>query len=107
VLARASSAIGALCVSLVNILNPDIIVIGGSIAEHRPRLLDVARDEIVRHAFGVPASRVRVVPPELGEDVSLVGTLPIVIERMADPAYRAGSQRPTMVATAEQGALRP
>jgi glucokinase len=107
VLARAWSAIGALCVSLVNILNPEVIVIGGSIAEHRPRLLEVARDEIAHHAFGVPASRVRVVPAALGDDVSLIGTLPIVIERMADPAYRAGSHRPTMAATAEQGALRP
>ena len=35
--ARAWTAIGALCASLVNVLNPDVIVIGGSIAEHRPR----------------------------------------------------------------------
>ena len=34
---RAWAAIGALCASLVNVLNPEVIVIGGSIAEHRPR----------------------------------------------------------------------
>ena len=32
-------AIGALCASLVNLLDPEVIVIGGSIAEHHPRLL--------------------------------------------------------------------
>ncbi len=104
---RAWAAIGAMCASLVNVLNPDVIVIGGSIAEHRPRLLEVARREIAQGAFAVPASRVRVVPAALGDDVSLVGTLPIVTERMADPAFHAGSHWPTMAATAQQGALRP
>jgi glucokinase len=107
VLARAWTAIGALCVSLVNVLNPEIIVIGGSIAEHRPRLFEVARDEIAQHAFGVPASRVRVVPAALGDDVSLVGTLPIVHARIGDPAFDAGSHRPPTAALVEQGALRP
>ncbi|MGH2416881.1 MAG: ROK family protein, partial [Candidatus Limnocylindria bacterium] len=107
VLARAWTAIGAMCASLVNVLNPDVIVIGGTIAEHRPGLLEVAREEIRRRAFALPASRVRVLPATLGDDVSLIGTLPIVTERMADPAYRPGSHGPNMAATAEQGALRP
>jgi glucokinase len=106
-LARAWTAIGALCVSLVNVLNPEIIVIGGSIAEHRPRLFEVARGEIAQHAFAVPASRVRVVPAELGDDVSLVGTLPIVHARIGDPAFDGGSHRPRHAAPVEQGALRP
>ena len=106
VLARAWTAIGAMCVSLVNILNPEIIVIGGSIAEHRPRLFEVARDEIAQHAFAVPASRVRVVPAALGDDVSLIGTLPIVNARIGDPAFGAGSRRPLAAAPVEQGALR-
>jgi glucokinase len=107
VLARAWTAIGAMCASLVNVLNPDVIVIGGSIAEHRPQLLEVARDEIARRAFAVPASRVRVVPAALGDDVSLIGLLPIVHERIGDPAFAGGLHRPRSAAPAEQGALRP
>ena len=87
VLERAWLAIGAGCASLVNLLNPEVIVIGGSIAAHRPRLFEVARAEIVRRAFDVPARRVRVVHPKLGDDVSLIGALPIVNERMNDPVY--------------------
>jgi glucokinase len=90
-LERAWLAIGAGCASLVNALNPEVIVIGGSIAEHRPRVLQVARDEIDRRAFEVPARRVRVVPPALGDDVSLIGALPIVNERLDDPAFRRAS----------------
>ncbi len=71
-------------------LNPEVIVIGGSIAAHRPELFDVVRREIERRAFAAPARRVRVVPAEHGDDVSLIGLLPIVNERLQDPAYRRG-----------------
>ena len=106
-LGRAWSVIGAMCASLVNVLNPDVIVIGGSIAAHRPELLDVVRDEITRRAFAVPAARVRVEPAGLKDDVSLIGCMPIVAERLADPAFRGGSHRPRMAATNEQGAFGP
>ncbi len=106
-LRRAWVIIGAMCASLVNVLNPDVIVIGGSIAEHRPDLIDVARDQIERRAFEVPASRVRVEPAELKDDVSLIGCLPIVAERLTDPAFGGASHLLTQAATIEQGALRP
>jgi glucokinase len=106
-LRRAWVVIGAMCASLVNVLNPDVIVIGGSIAEHRPELLDVVRDEIGRRAFAVPAARVRVEPAELKDDVSLIGCLPIVAERLTDPAFGGGSHPRPPAATIEQGALRP
>jgi glucokinase len=88
ILDRAWVAIGALCASLVNLLNPDVIVIGGSIARHQPELLEVARREIAHRAFAIPAKRARVLAAELGDDVSLIGLHPIVIERINDPAYR-------------------
>jgi glucokinase len=85
---RAFTAVGVLCASLVNALNPEVIVIGGSIAEHHPELRDVARWEIDHRAFPGPARRVRIRSPRFTEDVSLIGSLPIVNERMNDLAYR-------------------
>lgn len=85
---RAYVAVGALCATLVMALNPQVIVIGGSIATHRPRIYDVARTEIDRRAYPGPAHRVRVAPARFGDDVSLIGALPIVNERLDDPAYR-------------------
>jgi glucokinase len=98
ILERAWVAIGAMCASLVNLLDPEVIVIGGSIAEHHSRLFDVAREELARRAFPILLDRVRIVPAALGGDVSLIGGLPIVNDRIDDPAYAAGS-RP------KQGAL--
>ncbi len=100
ILERAWVAIGALCASLVNLLDPEVIVIGGSIAEHHARLFEVAREELGRRAFPILLDRVRIVPADLGGDVSLIGGLPIVNDRINDPAYAAGSHPP-------QGALHP
>lgn len=90
VLDRAWTAVGALCASLVNLLNPEVIVLGGSIAFHRPELARVVRAEIDRRAFKTPARRVRVAMAQHGDDVSLIGSLPIVNERLGDPAFRQG-----------------
>ena len=102
---RAWMAVGALCASLVNVLDPEVIVIGGGIAEHRPRLFEVARQELARRILPALEGRTRIEPAALGGDVSLIGLLPIVNDRMGDPAY-AGSQA-SRAATAQQGAPRP
>ena len=103
-LERAWVAVGALCGSLVNLLDPEIIVIGGGIAEHQPRLFQVARRELDRRILPDLAGRTRIEPAVLGGDVSLIGLLPIVNDRIGDPAY-AGSQA-SRPATAAQGAPR-
>lgn len=87
VLDRAWMALGAMCAGLVNVLNPEVIVLGGSIALHRPELRDAVRREIDRRAFPLPARRVRIELAQHGDDVSLIGLLPIVNDRLQDPAY--------------------
>lgn len=92
VMDRAGVALGAMLSGLVNVLNPEVIVIGGGIAEHRPQLFEVARAEIDRRSFSRPAARVRLERPQFGGDVSLVGALPIVNERIqsaADGGHRS------------------
>jgi glucokinase len=101
-LERAWVAIGAMCASLVNVFDPEVIVIGGSIAEHHPRLFEVARAELERGAFPILLDRVRIEPAALGGDVSLIGLLPILNDRIGDPAFLAGSQGPQLAAT-QQG----
>ena len=88
VLDHAWDAIGAMCAGLVNVLNPEVIVLGGSIALHRSELRSAVRAGIDRRAFPTPAKRVRVEVAEHAYDVSLIGLLPIVNERLNDPAYR-------------------
>jgi glucokinase len=87
VLERAWVAVGAMCAGLVNALNPEVIVLGGSIGCNRPELPSAIRAEIDRRAFPAPALRVRVEMTKFAGDVSLIGLLPIVNDRLHDPSY--------------------
>ena len=91
---HARRAFAMACAGFVNTFNPELIVIGGSIAEHQgDRLLDPARAEIKRGSFATPAARVRLVPAALGPDVSLAGAQPLVAGRLADERWRRGRPR--------------
>jgi predicted NBD/HSP70 family sugar kinase len=88
---RARRAIATACVGFVNAFNPHRIIIGGSIAEAQgERLLELVRGTVAREAFSRLASVVDIVPPELGQDVSLAGAHPLVSSRLGDPAWRRG-----------------
>ncbi len=88
---HARRAFAMACAGFVNAFNPDLIVVGGSIAEHQgERLLGPARDEIRRGSFRVPGARVRLVPAELGRDVGLAGCQPLVEARLGDDRWRSG-----------------
>jgi len=100
-MARARAVFAAACVGYVNALNPTLIVVGGSIAEHQgDRLFQPARDAIAIGTFPVQAARVKIVPAALGPDVSLVGAQPLVQLRHGDPAWRADRPEPVVAARA-------
>ena len=85
IMAGARMAFAESCVSFVNMFNPDLIVVGGSIARNQgDRWLDPARERVAAAAFRIPRSRVQIVPAALGDDVGLVGTLPLVAARLPD-----------------------
>ena len=76
VMARARQAVASAVVTVVDLFNPDLVIIGGGIAAAEgERMLGPARDAVIRTAFKVQARRVRIVKPNLGDDVSLVGAL--------------------------------
>ncbi len=73
---RAERALANLAVSLVNGLNPSVIVVGGSVAEHQPgHTLEPMRAAIAARAFKAPAAAVRLVPAALGADVGMLGAV--------------------------------
>ena len=83
-IARAEAALAALAVGIVNALNPERIVVGGSVAEHEPaHVLDPMRRAIAERAFRVPAAACSVVPAALGGDVSIIGAALAARDRAA------------------------
>jgi glucokinase len=84
IVVRAERALANLAVGLVNVLNPALIVVGGSIADNQPtRVLGPMRRAIAERAFRAPAGAVRVVPAALGGDVGMLGAVFAARERLA------------------------
>jgi glucokinase len=76
---RAIRSFAAAMVSIVDVFDPDRVVVGGGIAlAWGDRLLGPAREAVAATAFRLQARRVRIVPAELGDDVGLIGTVPLV-----------------------------
>lgn len=89
-------AFAAACVSLTDVFNPTLIVVGGSLARGQgERLLQPARSAIEHGAFRRPASRVAVVPAVLGDDVGLVGGLVLFGERFGGSNWAGAPETET------------
>jgi glucokinase len=70
---RAGVYLGIALAGLINVLNPEAIVIGGGAAEGWDLFIDATRDEIRKRAFREPAERARIVRASLGSDAGIVG----------------------------------
>ncbi|MEA2347044.1 MAG: glucokinase [Thermoleophilaceae bacterium] len=70
---HAGRSLGAGLVSIVNALNPEVIVIGGGVMALGELLLGPAREVVMERALRPSREAVRIVPAEFGEDAGMVG----------------------------------
>ena len=73
VIKHVATYLGVGMVSLVNIFNPEMIIVGGGVASVGDLLFEPARQIVKERAFPVSAAAVRIVTTELGNDAGLVG----------------------------------
>ena len=71
--------LGIALASLTNVLNPEIFIIGGGIANAGDFILEPARRELKKRAYTIPAQMVKVVQAKLGNDAGLVGAASIAM----------------------------
>jgi glucokinase len=89
ILERARRAVALAVVSIVNVFGPDAVIIGGGIAlAWGEELIAPAREAVSRMAFRIPAARVRVVLAALGDDVGLIGTVPLVASALPQLGFQ-------------------
>lgn len=75
IILEAATYLGAGMVNLVNIFNPDMIIVGGGMSKMGDMLLGPARQVVAERAFQLPAQRVRIVPSRLGDSAALLGAV--------------------------------
>ncbi len=73
VIFQAATYLGIGMVNLVNIFNPEMIVVGGGVAEVGDLLLEPARQVVRERAFQLSAQAVRIVRAQLGDNSGLLG----------------------------------
>jgi glucokinase len=78
----AGRYLGAGLTNLVDIFNPEVIVIGGSLRKLGPLYLDTAQAVVAAEAFPQSRADVRIVEAELGDESPAIGAALIALDRL-------------------------
>lgn len=70
---RMGTYLGIGIASLVNILNPEIVVIGGGLSNGWDLFEKHMRQQVIERAFPIPARFVKIVRGQCGDDAGLLG----------------------------------
>jgi predicted NBD/HSP70 family sugar kinase len=79
--ADAGEAVGRALSMLVNVLNPELVVVGGDLAPAGAVLLDPIRAAIERHGVAPAAGAVRVTAGTLGDRAEVLGAAGLILAR--------------------------
>lgn len=99
-IARAGWALGVALTGLVNIVDPDTLVLGGLYARLAPWLVGPLREQLAERAAGGAPSPVRIEVSRLGPYAAVRGAAGLVVDHLiANPANPAGTP---LLAVAEE-----
>ena len=81
ILAGASHYLGLGIINLVSIINPEMIMVGGSVAQIGNLLLDPVRRMVKDKTFPLMVKNLKIVRARLGEDAGLVGAAAYALDQ--------------------------
>lgn len=76
--ARMGRYLGLGAKNLVNLLNPEAVILGGERMDAADLFMQALEDEVRRHSFPSEAERLQIVDTELGSDGFLIGSATLV-----------------------------
>ncbi|MCZ4602685.1 ROK family protein [Streptomyces sp. Lzd4kr] len=71
--------------SIVNLYEPEVVVLGGGVTRSGEQLLTPIREKTARLAMG-PAARARIVRTQAGDKAGVLGAAAVALERLVDDA---------------------
>lgn len=89
-LREAGRHLGVGVAALVNVVNPELVVLGGLAADAADLLLPVVRDTVHTRAFPFLGSAVEIVPTALGPDIGVIGAGALAMDRFYADAREVG-----------------
>jgi predicted NBD/HSP70 family sugar kinase len=79
VIADAGRAIGKAAATLVNVLNPELLIVGGDLADAGELLLGGVRESLERSALPTAVQAAAVVAGSLGDRAEVLGAIALVL----------------------------
>ena len=83
IISEAMGYLGIGIANLVNLFNPQVIIIGGGLANIGDALFEPVQRVIEQRAFRAAVEAVRIVPAELGDDVGVLGAAAVALAQIA------------------------
>ena len=84
IMEEVGNFLGIALASVLNLLNLELVIIGGGISKAGKVLFDPIIRSIHEHAMSVPASVVQVKPAEMGEHAGVIGAGQLVFESLSE-----------------------
>jgi glucokinase len=85
-LALIGSWLGVGIANLVNMLNPDVVVVGGGVIAAGELLLEPARAVVLERALSPSKEHVQIVPARFGAESGMLGAAALALDGIAAPA---------------------
>jgi predicted NBD/HSP70 family sugar kinase/predicted transcriptional regulator len=79
---NAGTNLGTRIAYLINLFNPEIVIIGGGIEKAGELILEPIRRTVRKLAFEEPASKVRIIPSALGDEAVALGAASLVLREV-------------------------
>jgi glucokinase len=70
--------------SMINVLNPCAVVLGGGVTRHMTGLVERTRDLALSRALPLPAGSVKIRPAVMGDDAGMIGAAYWALQRAGD-----------------------
>jgi predicted NBD/HSP70 family sugar kinase len=69
-------------VNIVNLLNPDIVILGGKVAYNNDYLISQVKELVLHQALNILTNKLEICPSSLGEDFRMIAAATIPIQEI-------------------------
>lgn len=81
VMNKTAMYLGIALADYINLVNPELVIIGGGVSLAGERLMKPLREEVYRRVMIVPRQIVKIVRSELGDESGMIGAAALAFER--------------------------
>ena len=92
---RLTSDLGVLIANLIYALDPELVLVGGGIVNHRPGVLDAIRCEVAGRINFLPPGATEVLPMALADTAGVLGGVALAMDAITqtEPGFRAQGEK--------------